>query len=253
MQINVMMIKSIFLSVFLTFFVFNSAYSQIDKPVKISDELEIMQISEHVYLHISNGIIPGYGRVSSNGAVVISKGEAVLLDTPVNDTITELLVKYLQNSLKVKIKYFVPNHWHSDCVGGLAYLQKTRIQSIANKMTVDIAKSKGHPVPDKHFDKNYTLKCGGLKLLCFYPGAAHTTDNIVVWIPEDKVLFAGCMAKAVDWETLGNTADGSLPDYARTIKTVMQKFPEAQIVIPGHGKPGGMEVLEHTYKLAQGN
>jgi metallo-beta-lactamase class B len=86
---------------------------------------------------------------------------------------------------------------------------------------------------------------------CYYFGAAHTTDNIVVWIPTEQILFAGCMAKSLNSQNLGNTADGDLKAYPETLRKVIAKFPDARIVIPGHGQYGGIEVLKHTLQLAE--
>ena len=86
---------------------------------------------------------------------------------------------------------------------------------------------------------------------CFYLGAAHSTDNIVVWIPSEKILFAGCMIKSVNARNLGNTADGDLTAYPGTIKKLLAKFPDVKVVIPGHGDFGGMELVKHTKELAE--
>ena len=41
----------------------------------------------------------------------------------------------------------------------------------------------------------------------FFPGAGHTRDNLVVWLPEHRVLFGGCMVKSARGRTPGNLAD----------------------------------------------
>jgi metallo-beta-lactamase class B len=58
------------------------------------------------------------------------------------------------------------------------------------------------------------------------------------------------MCKSLESTNLGNTADGDLKEYASTIRKVMNEFPDAKVVVPGHGKAGGMELLTHTAKLA---
>jgi metallo-beta-lactamase class B len=74
-------------------------------------------------------------------------------------------------------------------------------------------------------------------------------DNIVVWIPAEKVLFPGCLVKEVNAKGLGNTVDGDLKAYPRTIENLLQKFPDAKIVIPGHGAFGGTELITHMKEL----
>lgn len=57
------------------------------------------------------------------------------------------------------------------------------------------------------------------------------------------------MVKDMQSEGLGNLSDASLEEWPGTIDKLIARFPSARIVIPGHGQPGGMELLTHTKKL----
>jgi metallo-beta-lactamase class B len=161
------------------------------------------------------------------------------------------LYSWLRDSMNAKITGFIPTHWHVDCMGGLGFLQQQHVESYANQMTIDIARSKGLPVPAHGFRDSLQLILGNIPICCYYLGAAHTMDNIVVWIPSVQLLFAGCMVKSVHSENLGNTADGDLAAYPETIDRLINKFPMAKIVIPGHGQFGGPELMTHTKELAK--
>jgi metallo-beta-lactamase class B len=219
------------------------------KRIKISNDIELIKLCEHAYVHVSYTEIPPFGRVASNGLVFINGGEAFLFDTPVTDLQTKDLVKWLQDAMKLKIVGFVPNHWHSDCMGGLGYLQRLKIKSYANQKTIDIARLKHLPVPAIGFKDSLELKLGNKLIKCFYFGAAHTLDNIVIWIPAEKILFPGCMIKSMDAKDLGNTTDGDLSAYPGTIDKLINRFPSVKIVIPGHGAFGGFELIRHTKEL----
>ena len=230
-------------------FISITAGAQISNSVRVSDDIELIRLSANAYVHVSHSEIPGYGRVASNGLVFINKGKAFLFDTPANDALTETLVMYIENKLKARITGFAPNHWHSDCMGGLAYLLKRQIKSYANILTIEQAKIHGLPVPGQAFSDSLHLRLGNKDILLYYPGPAHSTDNIAVWIPSEKILFAGCMVKSMDSVNLGNTADGDLQEYPETIKRLKARFPKAEIVIPGHGAFGGPELIDHTLEL----
>ena len=239
------------LVIFLMLFVQGQGWAQkIAQRIKVSDDITLIKLSDRAYIHVSQAELPPFGRVASNGLVFINDGEAFLFDTPVTDAQTDELVNWLSHSLQVKVVGFVPNHWHVDCMGGLAYLQQQHIPSWANQITIDSAKVKGLPVPDHGFTDSLQLKLGDKAIDCYYFGPAHTTDNIVVWIPSEKILFPGCMVKSMNSQNLGSTADGDLNAYPITIQKVMNKFPDARIVIPGHGPFGGPELIRHTYRLA---
>ena len=134
-----------------------------------------------------------FGMVSSNGLIFIDKGKAFLFDTPVDEAQTKTLITWVEKNLHVSFVGFVPNHWHGDCMGGLAYIKARHIPSYANQMTIDLARKHHLPLPDKGFKDSLKLKLNDKAIECYYPGAAHSTDNIVVWIPSEKILFAGCM------------------------------------------------------------
>jgi metallo-beta-lactamase class B len=234
----------------LTGVIYFNGFSQMDyKKIKISKDIELIKLSENAYIHVSYADLPKFGRFPSNGLIYINGSEAFLFDTPVTDSLTMDLASWIKDSMKLKIVGFVPNHWHVDCMGGLGYLQNQKIESYANQMTIDIAKTNKLPVPTHGFRDSLQLQLGDKLIKCYYFGAAHSLDNIVVWIPSEQILFAGCMIKSADSKDLGNIVDGDLIAYPKTIDHLIDKFPKAKIVIPGHGQFGGLELIKHTKEL----
>lgn len=225
------------------------SYSQEKSHIKISNDVELHKLSPNVYLHVSNINSAKYGRVAANGVLLVNKNEAFLFDTPWNDSLTMILVNWLRDSMNLKITGFVPNHWHEDCMGGLGFLHSQQVESYANVMTANFAKNKILPVPKNVFKDSLQLQLGDMQIVCYYFGAAHSMDNIVVWLPSEKILFPGCIAKSMNSKNLGNTADGDLKAYPQTLEKLINKFSDAKIVVPGHGMPGGVELLKHTLNI----
>jgi len=217
--------------------------------MKVSEDIDVVQLSTHSYVHVSYTQLPGFGRIGSNGFIYTNNGEALLFDTPVNDSLTEQLVTWIKDSLKVHLVGFVPNHWHNDCMGGLNYLHSIGITSYANEKTIAIAQSKNLPIPQHSFIDSLALHLGDQIVVCKYEGPAHTVDNIVTWIPSERILFGGCMVKELNSNSLGNIADADLTEWPKTIERVIADFSSAVIVIPGHGEFGGLELLKHTLEL----
>ncbi|MDP4207915.1 MAG: subclass B1 metallo-beta-lactamase [Bacteroidota bacterium] len=230
--------------------IYYNGFSQNDyKRINISKDITLIKLSENAYVHVSYADLPKFGRFPSNGLIFINGSDAFLFDTPVTDSLTMDLVSWIKDSMKLRIVGFVPNHWHNDCMGGLGYLQSQKIESYANQMTIDIAKTKNLPIPAHGFKDSLQLQLGDKLIRCYYLGAAHSLDNIVVWIPSEQILFAGCMVKSSNSKDLGNTSDGYLTAYPKTINKLIDRFPMAKIVIPGHGQFGGIELIKHTKEL----
>jgi len=238
------------LTILLTGLIHYSGFSQSGyNRIKISKDLELIQISNDAWVHVSYFETKNYGRVGANGLVFIDGRKAFLFDSPWNDSLTRDLVSWLADSMKTEVIGFIPNHWHDDCMGGIGYLHRQKIESYANQMTVNIARSKGLEIPKHGFRDSLQLELGDKIVKCYYFGPAHTLDNIVVWIPSEQILFAGCMVKSLNSTDLGNTADGDLLAYPQTIARLINQFPNAKIVIPGHGPFGGLDLIKHTGDL----
>ena len=80
----------------------------------------------------------------------------------------------------------------------------------------------------------------------YYPGEGHTKDNIVIWLPKQKILDGGCFVKSTDTDNIGNIADANVKQWPQSIKNVMDKFPDAEYVIPGHQGWMAKNALQHT-------
>jgi metallo-beta-lactamase class B len=219
------------------------------KRIAVSKDIEVIRLSEHAYIHVSYAEAPPWGRVASNGMIVVSNGEALLLDTPMNDALTKTLVEWITGSLKARVVGFLANHWHPDCIGGLAYLHSVGIPSYAHQKIIEICQEKKLPMPQHAFVHSLTLRAGKEVVISKYFGAGHTVDNIVSYIPSERILFGGCMVKDITAETLGNIADADLTEWPKTIGNVRAAYPAVRIVVPGHGAAGGAELLTRTAEL----
>jgi metallo-beta-lactamase class B len=57
------------------------------------------------------------------------------------------------------------------------------------------------------------------------------------------------MVKELKSGSLGNLSDADLAGWPKTIARVIEAYPFADIVIPGHGDFNGRELLKHTQNL----
>ncbi|MCG2459622.1 hypothetical protein K8352_02540 [Flavobacteriaceae bacterium F89] len=73
-------------------------------------------------------------------------------------------------------------------------------------------------------------------------------DNIVGYFPDDNSVFGGCLIKEVG-TTQGFLGDAHIKDWPATAEKLKQQYPDAKIVIPGHGKQGGTELFDYTITL----
>lgn len=212
-----------------------------------SGVLIITQLTNNVYIHTSFFHSETFGKVPCNGMIVTSQNEAVVFDTPANDTSSAELINWLKH-LDYKIKAVVPTHFHQDCVGGLNEFHKHNVPSYANQKTIALAKGRGFNVPQNGFSDSLVIPISNNKVNAAFIGEGHTQDNIVGYFHEDGVLFGGCLIKELN-AGKGNLEDANVVEWSNTVKKLKSKYPEVKIVIPGHGMHGDPSLLDYTISL----
>jgi len=222
------------------------ASGQHSDTIRINKDIQLIQLKDSFFLHVTTDYVDGFGMVSSNGLLVIRNNNALMIDTPMDEIKTAAILDYLRDSMHTTVTVFIPGHWHNDCIGGLAELHRRNVFSIANEMTRAECIKRNLVVPKASFSKSLTWSFCGIPLECLYPGAGHSLDNIVVYFPEQKILFGGCLIKSAGSNSIGNIADGDVEAWPKTLKKVQKKYPDAEMIIPGHGSVGSFQVIEHT-------
>ena len=223
--------------------------NEVHQDINYSSEwLQIEQISPHVYRHISELEISGYGKFSCNVMLVVDGNEVLIFDTPANVKASRELLNWLADSCGLRIQAVVVNHFHDDCLVGLNEFHAFGIPSYAYQATPTLAREAGLPIPKKLIPDSLSLRIGKTDVINFFPGAGHSPDNLVCYVVNDMVLFGGCLVKSVGGGK-GNLADADTSKWSESVLNVIQRFPEIAIVIPGHGQPGGPELLDYTMTL----
>ncbi len=219
-----------------------------DKIV-LRDDVEIIPLAPGVWRHVTCQKMEEWGMVPANGLIVVENGHAALIDTPWTPEQTAALLDWTEKELKAKVEIAIVGHSHVDCLGGLSEVHKRGIRSIGLDRTRELARMAGVEAPKETFAVSTRLMVGGLELELFHPGAGHTVDNIVTWIPGKKVLFGGCFVKPADARSLGNTDESDLAAWPASLAGMRARFTEARLIVPGHGDPGGWELVENTLRL----
>ena len=95
--------------------------------------------------------------------------------------------------------------------------------------------------PTRTFEGRLTLTVGGRALELIVVGPAHTPGDLIVWVPDVRVVFAA------DIGFIGVTPvmwAGPRANWLAAIDTIAALRPE--VVVPGHGPVCGVAELEHV-------
>ena len=216
----------------------------------VTPDLKIIELSEGLFIHVSYNMVPGFGRVASNGLIYVNGNEAMVFDTPMDDKGSRELLAWIEQQ-PFRATKVVVNHHHADGLGGLDVFHEAGIQSFGHTSTVELARGIGLEPPESTFADSLTIPHGTEVVHVIYPGPAHTVDNIAAWIPEHKLLFGGCMVKSLS-SNRGFVGDADTLRWAATVQHLKNRFSNAKIVIPGHGKHGDRSLLDYTIAMFGG-
>lgn len=206
-------------------------------------------LTGNVYTMVSYGEYKGQP-VPANGIYVVTGKGIVLINTPWSEDQTRQLVDTLEKRYHQKITHCIVTHFHADCTAGLDVLKSLGVKTYSTRQTLDLCKANGEKQAQYVFRKDTTFKINGVALQTYYPGEGHTKDNIVIWLPQSKVLYGGCFVKSMDATNLGYTGDGNVKAWPASLNNLRNKFPHPAYLIPGHDSwKGGMEQVEHSLQL----
>jgi alkyl sulfatase BDS1-like metallo-beta-lactamase superfamily hydrolase len=96
------------------------------------------------------------------------------------------------------------------------------------------------PTPDITFDDRYKLELGGLRIDLFWTPGGETTDSMVIWLPDHKVVFTGNLFSALfghfpNLVTVRGDRYREALVFIDSLERVLALEPE--LLLPGHGGP----------------
>jgi len=210
-----------------------------------SEHLKIEKISENLFKHISYLDTESYGKFPCNGIIYFNQNDVIVFDTPTNDKASAELINWIGEK---NLKTVISTHFHVDCLGGLNEFHSNGFISYANELTIELAKANNKIVPQNGFDQELKIKIGDETVLTKYFGQGHTKDNVIGYIASEKALFGGCLIKELK-AGKGNLEDANVTAWPITVSKIKRELKELELIVPGHGKTGGTELLDYTIDL----
>ncbi len=216
------------------------------RPERLASDVDVRPLAPGVWLQRTyrDGL-------AANGLLVETREGSVLVDAGWNDAQAAALFDFAAKRLGRPIRDVIVTHAHVDRIGGAGEALRRGVRVHALARTIEHARERHQALPTVAEPEQSTLAIGGVTIELFYPGAGHTDDNLVVWLPATRVLYGGCFLKAATAHDLGNVAEADVPAWPASLARVAERAPHPAIVVPGHGDLGGdpvartAELLRH--------
>jgi glyoxylase-like metal-dependent hydrolase (beta-lactamase superfamily II) len=188
----------------------------------------------------------------ANAGFIVTREGVVVVDAEASPAAGETLLRTIRSVTSRPIRWLVLTHHHPDHHFGAIVFRKAGARVIAHPDTRTLA-SEGGPdeevinwirvvgldamrgfefadTPDRPVTASDTLRLGGRTIVVFSPGPGHTPGDLMVWLPAERVLFAGDIL-IEDGVTM--MVDGSAPALLGALARIDSLAP--RVVVPGHG------------------
>jgi glyoxylase-like metal-dependent hydrolase (beta-lactamase superfamily II) len=212
---------------------------------------KVVKVNDRVYALLGPMALPnkenqGY---MVNSTLIIGDSGAIIIDTGFTDEIGAHLRKQIAKITDKPVKVIINTHHHGDHTFGNVAFPGARVISseMCRKLLLEgeadwlaiIEGSVGRKFPDTRavpatevYARNTKtdIVIDGVKMTVWVPEAAHTLGDLMIWLPEDKVLIGGDILVN---RITPNFRDALVKKWVEALAEV-QTLP-AKAIIPGHG------------------
>ena len=189
----------------------------------------------------------------NNSAFLVGRDGVTLVDTCFTERRSRALIESIRSVASVPVRTLVNTHHHGDHTHGNYLLPEATI--IGHELCREEVIASGHiasalfqgvdwgdlevAAPFVTFDDHLDVWVDDRRLALQFVGPAHTTNDIVGWLPEERMLVAG------DLVFNGGTPFVVMGSVSGAIAAVHRlKALGATTIIPGHGPVCGPEALD---------
>ena len=219
----------------------------------------LQEVAPNVFAYIHSGV----GWDICNSGFIVGDDGVLVIDAMMVASQVRLYMEEIRKVTDKPIRYVVNTHHHVDHSFGNQFYLPAEIVShrgcrealITRGADVgmlseryphyrdDWAEARLTPASITYEDK-MIVHLGGKVIELLHPGPAHTYGDTLVYLPEDKVLFAGDVA----FHYLTPLArDGHISNWIKVANGILNHL-DATTLIPGHGPVSGKEVVSATLK-----
>jgi glyoxylase-like metal-dependent hydrolase (beta-lactamase superfamily II) len=216
------------------------------------DPLPVTALAPGIYAVMGDTGRGSEGR--PNAGFIVTSAGVVVIDALASPTQGEQLVRAIRSVTREPIRWLVLTHHHPDHHFGAVVLRRAGARVIAHPdvstgvdeqsreaaesaWTLVVGKQQMAgfayaDVPDRAVVTADTLRLGAKTIVIAHAwrGAAHTAGDLIVWLPDERVLFAGDLL-IEDGVTM--VVDGSGKGLLAALNTLAALAP--RIAVPGHG------------------
>jgi glyoxylase-like metal-dependent hydrolase (beta-lactamase superfamily II) len=194
---------------------------------------------------------PANGNFISNAGFIDTPAGVVAIDALGSPALARELIAEAKRRTGKDVTLVILTHYHADHVYGLQEFKRVGAKVIAQRGGLDYLNSQTaqlrleasrkelapwidantHLVAaDEWIDGPREIAVGGVKLVLQPVGPAHTADDMVIYMPSEKVLFSGDIVFRGRIPYVGDADSGH---WIAALNNVLKY--DTKVIVPGHG------------------
>jgi glyoxylase-like metal-dependent hydrolase (beta-lactamase superfamily II) len=187
----------------------------------------------------------------SNAAFVVTPAGVVVIDALGSPALADRLMAEIRKVTPLPVTHVIVTHYHADHIYGLQSFKAKGALIIAHRGAQEYINSEAALIrlqasrqtlapwidaktqlvsADEWIDGARDLVVGGVRFLLQPVGPSHTPEDLVVYMPHEKVLFAGDLVFRGRVPYVGQADSGH---WIKALQTLLAF--ETDIIVPGHG------------------
>jgi glyoxylase-like metal-dependent hydrolase (beta-lactamase superfamily II) len=212
---------------------------------------------------ISENVYQNSGGSGSNGGVIFGEGEILVIDAKMTEESVNQTIEAIRVISDDPITYLVNTHSDGDHIMGNRYFPKSVTFIAQENCRDDFFKENfgresdwGEPefypfTPSLTFKENLNIWLGKDKVELHYFGAGHTTGDIVVYHPGDKIAFLADLYFGTRPQLIHSNKNGNSFEYVKTLTKMLETL-DAEVFLSGHSDPVGRgEIEKHIQVMVE--
>ena len=200
--------------------------------IRFMTQKEVIQVDPVLTLMLGGG---------GNSGVVIGDSAVVVIDTKMMGN-GEDLYKFAKEKAGKKPIIVINTHFHPDHVQGNKYFKGSRIY-IGNYEKEFLQKNiDAENQPTDVVKDSLLIDLGNEKVHLYDLGQGHTTNDVVVYLTNHKVLFTGDLVFNRINPVLKDESGAKVSQWIHVLDTILSRWGDSKVV-PGHGTVGDSDIV----------
>lgn len=214
------------------------------KPIRVTDNVYYVQGKPGVATAANQGF-------NSNAAFVVTRDGVVVIDALGTPALGEALIAAIRSVTRAALKRVILTHYHADHYYGAVAFRRSGIEIWAHRAARPYLDS-GEPerrreqranelfpwvdenmpivLADRWIDDVTRFTMGGVRFEILHVGPAHSPEDVIVWLPQARVVFCGDIMFTGRIPFVGDADSGQWLKRIEQLAALKPRY-----IVTGHG------------------